>query len=218
MKLPWIKIKNQKGQTLLEALAASAVILIGIISAVSLLIYSINIAQVNSLKIQAHYLAVEGIESIRATRDSKTLNLFNFPDFVSGRYVTEDKYILPRLTRATYPDTNYSLFPVDATCSDHECYNLIDNESSPMFYDFSIIDPGDELTPFKRYLALYRICEGDLVLTSPVYDGRECADIGAGLEQIGVRANSVVLFNIGTKEYEYMLEEDFYNWKYASDI
>ncbi|MFH1781329.1 MAG: type II secretion system protein [Patescibacteria group bacterium] len=217
MILPLIKIKNQKGQTLLEALAASAVILIGIISAVSLLIYSINVAQVNSLKIQAHYLAMESLEIARSVRDSKRLYITGFnEEFVNIRYVTDNQYLLPFMGTASSPSITNTNFPLDKICSDHECYNLIDTPSGEMRYDTGSLTLNKETTVFKRYLALYRICEGDLIMESPAYDGQECSDLG--LEQIGTKASAHVLFTLGTKDYDYVLEEDLYNWQYASEI
>ena len=91
MKAQYLKLKN--GFSLIEALIAIAILIVGILSAFLLLIRTTATIPTMQARLTAVNLAQEGIEEVRALRDS---------DFVSGQNF---KNFLPsanRNTTATY--------------------------------------------------------------------------------------------------------------------
>lgn len=208
---------SKKGQSLVEAIGAVAVILVGIITVVSLLIYAIHAAQVASLKNQAHYLAVEGLEIARFVRDTNFLRtesgeVVATPFAGMGGYYDDERYNIPRVhPDAVDPEDRFDyafLGNSQETCGDHPCRQVID--TSPFYSNKTGgLAIGESPTVFYRWVELYEVCEGNLVMDTV---GQDCDFFG--LPQIGVRAASHVQFTKGENTSEYVLEETIYNWKY----
>ena len=215
-------IENKKGQSLVEAIGAIAVILVGIVTTVAMFIYGINALTIASLKSQAHYLAIEQIEAARWLRDSNWLHdeAGTTPSY-DFQYVTDNDYGF-LVTRPDNADPNeyyrfYYSSNSNANCTpadpDHPCKQVAKtgNKFYQNFYgSYSIYSPAPEPTVFNRWVEFSRICEGDLILTS----GADCNSQYPGTEQIGTQAKSMVQFQKGTQNIEYFLEERLYDWKY----
>ncbi|MBU0732342.1 hypothetical protein KKC88_05695 [Patescibacteria group bacterium] len=208
---------NKKGQSLVEAIGAVAIILTGIVVVVAMLIYAINAAQIASLKNQAHFLAVEGIELTRYLRDNNFLEIeggeITGTPFVDvGAYFGEDRYNIPRIQpeAAAQDERYFNSFFLNSqeTCSDHPCRQIID--TTPFYTNENgLLESGESGTLFNRWTILYEICEGNVIMDTV---GQECSDLS--LFTIGVKVESHVEFTKGPNTHDYVLEEEIYNWKY----
>lgn len=144
-----IKFRN-KGFTVLELLAAILVISIGVLTAYSVTqrIFAQTIDSAN--RIQAAYLAKEGIEVVRNLRDN---NWINWRDF--------DFNLNDGFYEIWYADQN--LDPCGAPCSFGDLrYFLIDGSG---FYNYL----ADTPTKFKRRITLNHIGVDELNVTVDVF-------------------------------------------------
>ena len=212
-----MNILNKKGQTLVEAIGAIAVILVGVITTVALFVSSINALTIASLKSQAKQLAVEQVEAARWLRDSNWLHEeAGETDFDSFEYVPDNDYgFLVTRPDSGDPTEHYEFYyrpSINSTCSpfsgDHPCKEVAIREG--FFYqnfygNYSLYTPAPNPTIFNRWVEFYRICEDDLPRT---------LSGACPVEQIGVQVLSKVQFTKGTQDIEYVLEERLYDWKY----
>jgi len=80
----WIKIKNQKGQILVEVMVALAMVVIGLLGLLNLLSSSIGMNKVIADQYIASYLASEGIEIIKNIVDNNVADPTNGEGYARG--------------------------------------------------------------------------------------------------------------------------------------
>jgi len=95
----------KKGQTLLEVIIATAIIVFGLVPLLSLVVQSMSVGQESKERTQATFLAQESIETIQNIRDSNFKNerywlenIAGFLGFNQGYYTYEGFCCPPQLT------------------------------------------------------------------------------------------------------------------------
>lgn len=220
MKLRICLNNTLPGQTLLEALLAISVILIGVISLISLLI-QMRITSAETInEAYATQLGREAIEAARYVRDSNWLKIEN------GENVTFDTG-LRHATAADY--TAIYTWNPDSTDPDVALqFDFIPNDMSnnvTMVYsddqgywrqttDADVV-AGWQTTLFRRFVSFYPICfntdtETERLLTA---DNQTCAS-NEGL--VGIQVRVQVDWKNHGQISSRVFEDRLYNWKYAN--
>ena len=93
--------RNQSGITLIETLVASSILIIGIVAALILAVYSLRVVETSKQELVATNLAREGLEVVRNIRDTNWLDQSN-PDWNDGLLGIENPaYFVPRFNPTT---------------------------------------------------------------------------------------------------------------------
>lgn len=210
-----IRLHNTSGQTVLEAIIAISIIVIGIVSLIALLTTSISASQSSFNESIGIHLAREATEGARYIRDSNWLKIEDgqavlYSDGLrSGTdYTAAYIWAAPQ----TNPDSAIQFNFTDATISDASAQVYTDNNGR---YRQSTTPLGTWTeTQFRRWVTLYPICFDtstgiETIISS---DGSVCPDLEIGMQvvaqvQWGERG--------GTTRNRYV-ETKLYNWKYPN--
>ncbi len=195
------------GQSMMEAIIACGIITTAVSSALTLVQASISAEKESEMSIVATNLAREGLEVIRAMRDSNWLADVEWDQGLQGG--TSDYTAVPVFA----PESNaWSLdFGAGAitdpmarvyrytTGSGAAAIGLMVQAGEPPFNTIA--------TPFYRLLTLDAICDNSGVI-EVVESGVECTG-----DKIGIRARSTVQFKINERIRSLEVEENLYNWR-----
>ena len=226
------KFKNnlffaRKGQGILEVVIAISVVVIGLVSIISLVVFNINVQSYNHNMLIASNLAREGIEVIRNIRDNNWLNSEWDNGLITANSspLSEEKGFLFRNLYLWGFPIEYDIH--DLGCSWEECvYNdsathgptpakisLMEQNGHFLYDQFGHSRPGtNQDTNFYRVIFINEICStngtDEEIITS--YD-RHCENYA--YERIGLQVISKVgWINKGTMR-TIEVEERLYNWK-----
>lgn len=235
----WL-FSKKRGQGILEVVIAISVIVVGLVSIMSLVIFNVGVQSYNHDMLIASNLAREGIEIVRNTRDSNWLTPIDleWDDslFLEGENISSDEnsFVILNMSGREADNFDYIIFPVGMSwddCTDDN-YNydgiswamcrlyfvpVLGDEDYKLYnygYDFygDLIE-GSNSTNFYRWININEICmnESD---GEVILDGYEesCED-DHDLEKIGIQ----VISRVGWKNRGIMrtveVEERLYNWK-----
>ncbi|MFH0857021.1 MAG: hypothetical protein V1860_03935 [bacterium] len=196
-------IKNNKGQGLLEAIAAIAIIIIGLVGTLALVHSSIASHYEARTRVIAANLAREAAEAVHNIRDDNWLagNLWD-----DGLYDASDYEGIPILDFITgYWSIN---FTADNFSSDMTNIYQYTSGSYKNFFVQAAIKPADTIkTSFRRLVVLKSIC----------YDGsaeiiEDSASCSTG-EKIGVRIAVEVRWTEHERDHNLIVEDSVYNWR-----
>lgn len=209
-----------KGQTLLEVIISAAIIVTGIVSLVTLIVYIQTSSRITYQEAIAMGLAQEGIEAARFVRDSNWLEReagsgSNFYDGLYTMATLDYTAIYQWNPIATDPAVamNFNFTPDTSTDAATTVYQTPDNQ----YRQTTGTAPGGwKATTYTRYMTFYPICSDDGGMTESLItaDGQSCATT-LGLTQIGVQAVAEVSWENSGRIYTRTLEERLYDWKYA---
>lgn len=211
-----------KGQTLLEVIISAAVIVTGIVSLVTLIVYIQTSSRITYQEAIAMGLAQEGIEAARFVRDSNWLereagtgsnfNIGLFEELVVGSpdYTAIYRW-RPGLTN---PEAAIAFDFTPDTATDSA--TVVYQTAAKQYLQTTGSTSGLKPTPYRRYFTFYPICSDDGGVTESLItaDGQSCA-VPLGLTQIGIQAVAEVSWENGGRTYTRTLEERLYDWKYA---
>lgn len=126
-----LKSKNKKAFSLIEALVAISILMIGILSAFILVIRTLaNIPHVQS-RLIATNLAQEGVELVRQIRDTNFVNSSTFRNgLISGEYQIDSS------ERILYPFDQTDFLKFD---NDKQIYSYNSGEKNPFFFQRKIL-------------------------------------------------------------------------------
>ncbi len=156
--------RNQSGITLIEVLVASSILIVGIVAALILAMYSLRVAEVSKQELIATNLAREGVEVVRNIRDSNWLDQSD-PDWTSGLVGTgTTSYFVPVFNPLTGSWTLSEIsFAESQDCESSTttvlCRIVWSNNGSGfdrMYLQFNpagIYSPNDIL-PYSRYIVI----------------------------------------------------------------
>lgn len=207
-----------RGQSLLELLVALGVILAGILGTLTLVLSSINAGRRAAEQIVAQNLAREGIELVRAVRDSNWLDP-NYPttpdtwdrDLLDTLPDPDDPTAAPLVGVGGHLGGNSGLdYAANVHGNDQTKVGLRGNAYVQPYVAGTDID-----THYSRLITFYRICWGasrnEQIVTNP-NDG--CLVFGAGYNQVGLKVTSEVRWPpTGVFSRKVALEERLYNWR-----
>jgi hypothetical protein len=168
-------MKN-KGQSLIESLVALTVLVVGVMSAVSLGIYTIRGAQSSMDDLVAMNLAQEGLEGIRWQRDFNWKNGLNWDD---GIIISGDQAIAGRMeVNEPDNDTAFEFRSIQGTNWRDFCSLCFDPETGLYFHAGSVeecVATGHEYSGYDRILVVRRQSGGGnperLAVGAIVYQG-----------------------------------------------
>ena len=142
--------KQNQGYTLVEAIVAVGILASALLGLVALAVQSVQVSDVSETKLQAEYLAQEGIELVRAVRES---NNGYFKD--AGSAITYDRLIENLAIGASRPvniDPTGRVCGISSSCNS---FSLYKNRNGDVAY---VIDPGaNPLSKFQRKIVLETI-------------------------------------------------------------
>ncbi len=221
---------NQQGVTLLEAVVAIFVLLIGLMSAVVLILSSIISAGKTKNELIAANIAREAIEVIRAQRDSNWLEIntgVSDVEWDAGLYndnggvtlpiyeavlTIDDAPPVPTLEWSIgYADNPADTF--DMNSPEVDVYYNIWAGSGDKVYNQYLVPPGatEIKTDFKRLVTTKPICY-DGVDEAIINTGLDCEAAGEG-NKIGIQILVNIQWNEKDKIRSYTQEDRIYNWK-----
>lgn len=187
--------KNQKGQGLLETIVATTIVVVGLTGIISLAGYNLIATNISSEQIVAVNLAREGIEVVRALRDSnwldKTANWYDGFDDSSS-----DHTAIPVFDTAT------NSWTIDYGP------DSLSNENTRIYIDANGVysQSSGTATNFKRLLTINKICANNP-------DGFSSGNCGGGNSTIGYRVLSEVQWKEKENVRTMAVEERMFNWK-----
>jgi hypothetical protein len=223
--------KQRKAQGILEVVIAISVIIIGLVSIMSLVVFNINVQGYNHNMLIASNLAREGVEVVRNMRDSNWLNSKKDWDdsliTASDAPIGKEKGFLSLHSYFWSKGTTNGYVLYDTGCTWDECISEKKTSygSSPAklslltwkeysFYDHfaSLYDLGPtQDSPFYRVIFINEICDvgGKEKILTEYSD--HCEDYS--YPKIGLQVISKVGW--GTRDLIRTLEveERLYNWK-----
>ncbi|MFA5030957.1 MAG: type II secretion system protein [Patescibacteria group bacterium] len=228
----------KKGTTIIELVVALGIIITGLLTVVGLIVRSIDVGTRSKNEIVALGFAQEGIEAVRAIRDSNSLAIEADDGAVSewneNLFDTEPGDVFD-YTGVPVVDYDYDTFPgnvVDGPWTiDFKVDSITDNSAQIMqhltgdftglfFQDFTQTPDGVTIssTEFSRLITLEPICGTGNYLTHEL--GHEAEDLSAsggcpvGNEQIGIHIISVVTW-LGKNNVteDITLTHDMYDWR-----
>lgn len=194
------------GQSLMEAIIASGIVATSIASALTLVQSSISASRESEASIVAGNLAREGIEVVRAIRDSNWLAGDPWDDGLASDPSPLDHTGVPILDTAT---GSWSIKFEPNTMADAytRIYRYISGENVGLHVNAAAPPPSSQKTPYSRLVTLDPIC-GDPARTV-VPSGSSCAPF----PKIGIRATSRVDWIVTARNRHLEVVEDLYDWR-----
>ncbi|MFA5128509.1 MAG: prepilin-type N-terminal cleavage/methylation domain-containing protein [Patescibacteria group bacterium] len=191
---------SQSGQSLVEMIVAIAIILTGLVGALSLTISNLSGVDEAGTRVVASNLAREGVEVVRNFRDTNWLQNL---DWDTGLFLINDFTAIAVFNPLT---NKWHLNFTPNTVADPaaKLYRGAEN-----IYLQDVVPPGGTATFYSRLLTLDPICFNALTQTENI-TGNSC---GAGEEKIGIRVKSEVIWNLSGRPRDVTLEDRIYNWR-----
>jgi len=228
---------TQSGFSLLETVLAIGIILFGLISLISLSTNSFVSGEITSAEFAAANFAREGIEVVRAHRDSNWLAYASNPttgpkwnEKLSRVDPTEPggiDYTAIISLDPTLP--GYFDFSPDAigdTCpgasaSVYDCSRVWLHPTASLYFQagkdsYPTFNPSlYEEQSYSRIISLYPICRNKSVETDEqfIFTGTCLSTLGPLYEQVGIDVISTVEWTTRGQDANYALEEYLYNWQ-----
>lgn len=192
------QVRGKKGQGLLEIIVAIGVLSTGVISATTLMTSSLNSVKEIEARFIGTNLAREGIEIVRAIRDSNWLQSRKFDEFLEGGAFD--------YTGIAYFDPAAGNWSIDFGAD-----SLTDDESIMLREANGLLRQapaslGADLPPsvYRRLITLNAICDDGSVLSS----GAACP-----AQKIGIEARTLVSWNVGPRKHEAEFILNLYDWR-----
>ncbi|MFA5935690.1 MAG: hypothetical protein WC787_02465 [Patescibacteria group bacterium] len=191
------------GQTLIELLIASAVIVTGLFAASSLVFSNLQLSDRDADEVVAVNLAREGVELAKQVRDSNWLGGLSFDQ---GLRTGTDYSATPRWNGSAAVQS----VVFDFTANDINATQAIVRRSTdlatPDFYTQS--DPTAPVTPWRRLVIFHPICDTAGGLTY-LNDGLDC---GAD-PTVGIRVESRIEWLRKGRTSVRTIYEDLFDWR-----
>lgn len=208
----------QKGQGLIEAVAAITIITISLSAIISLVVISLSAGRESKNRIIATNLAREAIEIVRNKRDSNWLDIeaatagveWDIGFYGPGKDYSGIIKFDETENNDDFADWDFQFQPDDINdgISDR-CRIYLKNG----IYKQSKNDiNGGILTKYKRLIKLNPICELPDGSESILIDGAECNDTAGGVK-IGIQVIAQVDWMESGRNCSLLLEDRLYNWK-----
>jgi len=196
---------NQKGQGLIEALIAIAVILTAVVGGLSLMVSSFAAGEQSANRIIASNLAREAVEIARNFRDSAWLGGEAFDSWLIN------------------PELDYSAVPYYDEVAGHWNFNFLPDDITHENCDVYIVEDGDmagllnnsalgQKTIFKRIVMLNPICWDPVDKEESI--AAESDTCIAPLEAIGISVSAQVNWQESRGGHTVTAQEKLYNWRW----
>lgn len=203
------KLAPQLGQSMLEAIIATGIIVTAVSSALTLVSSTIKAEKESEASIMAGNLAREGIEAVRAIRDS---NWLAGQQFDNGLYSGTDYTGIAVFAPATNTwSINYAAANV-ITANAARVYRYTTgsgNATVGLFVQAAAQPGGTVVSGFSRLIVTDLLCDNGAGGYSIVASGSTC---GAA-EKIGMRVTSKMRWAVAGRVHTLDVEERMFNWR-----
>lgn len=212
-----LNIKScQKGQGLIEVMAAIAIITTALSAIISLIVISLAANRESCCRIIAVNLAREAIEVARNKRDSNWLDIEAGTvgvNWDNGLYAPGKDYSAIIEFNQTEDENDYGDWDFQFQPDD---INDNTNDRCRMYLKDGIYKQSENsidgiLTKYRRLIRLNPICELPDGSESILTDNEKCDDVGG--VKIGIQAIAQVNWTESGREHSLSLEDRLYNWK-----
>lgn len=194
-----------RGQTLVEVIIASGIIMTAVASALTLMTSSLRASKTAEAQITAGNLAREGIEVVRAMRDG---NWLNGVDFDTGLYAAGNDYTAVAKFDPAANSWTLDFAPNATSHARAQMYRYSGTRLGLMTqgYDAAAAATlGLSSTLYKRIVTLDAICANGTIAVS----GSSCA-VGT---KIGIRITSHVEWQLSGSPKTLSVEERMMDWR-----
>lgn len=194
------KIKSESGQSLVEMIVAIAIILTGLIGAISLTISNLTGSAEAGSRVVATNLAKEGIEVARNIRDT---NWLEDEAWDEDLYLGTDFTAIAVFNPAT-AEWSLDFSPASVNDAAAKLYLSADN-----LYLQDMTPPAGQATLYSRLISLDPICFNETTKVETT-SGSAC---GVGETKIGIRVKAEVVWNQSGRSRGLTIEDRLYNWR-----
>ena len=200
-KIKNLNSKTQAGQSLVEMIVALAIILTGLIGALTLTISNLSASGEAGTRVVATNLAREGIDVVRNIRDTNWLKNSSWDDLL---YDGADYTAIAVFNPAADPVWQLNFTPSAIGEAAAKFYLSVEN-----LYLQDVAPPAGTKTLYSRLLTLDPICLNLATKTESITGG-SCV---GGEEKIGIRVKSEVAWTESGRSHSIVLEDKLYNWR-----
>lgn len=193
-------MRVRPGQTIMELLAAFAVITVGLLGVVQLVYSNLSLVERDADAVVSVNLAREGIELAKQKRDSNWLAGKAFDDEM---FFGTDYTATPVWDGVLVPSVPIFSFAANDMTDDHAD---IVRTTTGLFANWAAAEAGiqGQATPYKRLLTFDPICDDFTIVTS----GAACAS-----RKIGMRVTSKIQWTRKGNAKAFQMVEDIYDWR-----
>lgn len=193
------------GQSMMEAIIASGIIATAVSSALTLVQVSISSERDSEMSVVAGNLAREGVEVVRAIRDSNWLAGDAWDEGLEGEanehtataiFTPSDKTWALDFSADSVTDPAAKVYRYSGNVGDAVIGLMVQADSQPA---------NTLTTGYGRLITIDSICDLEGTIRE---DGTACAT-----ERIGMRVRSLVRYNVGSKVRTIEVEESLFNWR-----
>lgn len=197
--------KNYHGFTIVEVLAAMAIMIIGIVTVLFLTTYNLTIENQSQKRLLASHLARESIEALRASRDSNWLA--GDSAFSSWSSWYDKNFPAYNLTVQNNAFVFKSVPAADPSACGDACQVFKNQNESQPFLGVVAGAP----TFFKRFFILKPICwDNDDQITVVVNSNQDCSAHDA---LAGYQVESIVAWELTGAWKQVNIIERLYDWR-----
>ncbi|OGY87717.1 MAG: hypothetical protein A2233_02100 [Candidatus Kerfeldbacteria bacterium RIFOXYA2_FULL_38_24] len=233
---PLKKFSTSSGFTLLEAVIATAIVVIGLVSLVVLATLSVMTSRQINEQFQAALFAQEGLEAVRALRDSNWLmfdtnsttawneNLFSSANATDYSAVLNNTPNDPALSHSLdFTPNDFDDQCLGQNNSSYACSAIWYDQTSEKYFQTTQTDfiPNNfQQTTYSRLIYLYPICRNTLDdHDEQIIDNETqvCTDLNtatATYQPVGLDVVVSIQWAGRGKMNNYQLEEYLYDWRY----
>lgn len=195
--------RRGRGQSFIEAMVAITIIVTSITSALALVQSSINASRVSGTQVIAANLAREGLEVVRAVRDSNWLagNTFQL-----GLTDVANKTALAALNRATGQwSLVFGAYTIDSAAA------TLWQASDGLYLQAAAQPAGTSAAPYARLLTLNHLCRDNTTGAERIVSAGTC---NGGETFVGLSVLSTVKWIAGAgAKRQLSAEERLYDWR-----
>jgi len=195
------------GQSMMEAIIACGIITTAVASSLTLVQASISAEKESELSIVATNLAREGVEIVRAKRDSNWLSGAAWDLGLEGP--SYDHTAIPVFSSENNAWT-LDFSPNSITDASGRVYRYVTGSGNAVvgLMVQAVEQPTDVIgSPFSRLVTIDSICDNSGLIET-VESGTGCAG-----SKIGLRVRSAVMYKNGGRTRNIEVEESLYNWR-----
>lgn len=197
---------TSRGQSMVEAMVALTIIITSITSAMALVQSSITASRIGGSQVVASNLAREGLEVVRAMRDS---NWLAGTSFQAGLTDPANK-----AARLAFDPTTATWSLVFGALTFTDPLSKVYQSPDGSFTQISPLPGGATQTPYKRIVTINYICRNTTTGAERIEAGA-AATCSVGTELlVGLAVNSAVNYaSVGGGTRTLNVEERLYDWR-----
>lgn len=204
--------RNENGQSMLEAVIATGIIVTAVSSALTLVSSSIKAEKESEALLSAGNLAREGIEAVRAIRDSNWLAGATWDAGLTGPGFTNRDYdgipVYNPVTNAWTMDFTPNTIGVAAgrvyrhTSGGGGAYIGLHRQASTQ-------PAGTVVTPFRRFITMQLLCDNGVGGYNVISTGADCGS----QERVGRVVSVEVTWLVANQTKRIRMVERIFNWR-----